>query len=290
MHDLTAANMAALMKHAESLPKMIAAELVRALAERWFELDPRAAAEWAKASSMEWPLTQIWAKADAESAFRAASTADKWWWSSLLSAALAAKKGDDGAAQLAKARTLPPGRKRDYAFAWVIRAWAERDPAGALAALDEIPVGPKRDDLRDSLLKGAAERDPAWTLAKVNEILPMLKAGLLGNEMVTQIAANVAGKDPRLALDWLSGLPVEFRTAPSVRIAKTWANKEPLAALEWCMAHGVDVTRADWQGFSQWNPAMLAPKAGCVWLQSAGGVPADWKQEWLAASGSGAEK
>ncbi len=33
-----------------------------------------------------------------------------------------------------------------------------------------------------------------------------------------------------------------------------------------------------------------APETSRVWLQSAGSVPATWKQAWLAASGGGAEK
>ncbi len=118
MRDLTAADMAALMKHAESLPKAIASELVMALAERWFELDPRAAAEWARASSMESGTMQIWAKADPDGAWRAAYGVDvtraDWQsfsqWKGAMLGTVMEKAPIEAFAQFS---ALPPGAERD---------------------------------------------------------------------------------------------------------------------------------------------------------------------------------
>ena len=81
LREITAAELPALMKHAESLPRDAKSELVPALAERWFELDPRAAEAWAveawaRPSGNEWRTMQSWARADPDGAFRAASTAE----------------------------------------------------------------------------------------------------------------------------------------------------------------------------------------------------------------------
>jgi hypothetical protein len=101
-----------------------------------------------------------------------------------------------------------------------------------------------------------------------------LKAGVLGNEQVSSILKEIAGKDPRMALDWLSGLPGEFRTSPATGISREWAKKEPLAAIQWCLENGVDPARADWHGLSSWDPSPLggamekAPTEIFEWLSA----------------------
>ena len=269
---LTAAEIPALMKHAESLPKDLASDLVPALAGRWFELDPRAAEAWAQTSRSQFYLSQEWARADPEGAFRVASESGKWWASILMSEALDTMYGGDSAAMLQRARTLPAGELRDYATDQAFYGWARRDPAAAYAAFAAMPSDRERDEPRRGLLRTWAESDPAGALAKVGEILPTLKAGMLGNDLVRDIAETAARKDPRLALDWLAGIPGEFGSAPAITAARQWAEKEPLAALEWCLANGVDIARADARDFQSWQPAALgaamehAPTDTFAWL------------------------
>ena len=276
LRDLTAADMPGLMKHAATLPKDLASDLTGALLERWFALDPAAARTWALAENpMEIETMNVWARADPEGAIRAALSAPTEWWDhSLLIGALDTLYGKDSAAMMARARTLPPGELRDYALAVGLQQWATRDPAAAWAALAEIPPGPAREDARDSLLRGSVERDPAWTLARLGEILPTLKASVLGNDLVTRIAEEIAAKNPRLALDWLSAIPAEFRATPAIAAAREWTKKEPLAALEWCVANGVDLAQANYMDTSgsMWQPAVLggamesAPEETFAWL------------------------
>ncbi len=257
LRDLVAADLPALVKHAASLPQATASELLPPLVERWFELDPHAAEAWVRAHPKNWRMLGLWAKADPEGAFHAASELKGWPATALLGEALDALYGKDAAAKVARARTLPPGQLRDNAIFRELQQWAEQDPAAAYAALAEIPAGQTRDDVRQSVLRAWAERDPAAALAKLAELLPTLKAGVLGHELVTSTAEQIANKNPRLALEWLSGIPAEFRSAPAIAAARQWAEKEPLAALEWCLANGVDIAQANWRGTSHWDPAVL---------------------------------
>ena len=247
-----------------------------ALLERWFALDPAAARTWALAENpMEIRTMNVWAHADPEGAIQAALSASTGWWpSSLLYEALDTLYGKDTAAMMARARTLPPGELRDSALTMSLYRWAAQDPAAAWAALAEIPPGSMRDSVRESVLRASAERDPAWTLARLGEILPTLKAGVLGNDLVKRVAERIAAKNPRLALDWLSGIPSEFGATPAIGAAREWAKKEPLAALEWCLANGVDIAQANWldPSGSMWQPAVLgeamerAPEETFAWL------------------------
>ena len=257
LQGLTAKDMAALVKHVESLSKGASADLFPALIERWFELDLESATAWAKASELGYRTVQVWAKADPEGAIRFALESKGNWSGPLIIASLDALYGKDSAAMLARAQALPPGELRDSALSKAIFQWTNQDPAAGFAAFEKSSLTNEYPQLRDSLLQTAANRDPAWALAKLSELLPTLKAGILGNGLVGQIAATVARTDPRKALDWLSGLPEDFRTAPAIRIGREWARKEPMAALEWCVANGVDITRADWQSASNWQPSVL---------------------------------
>jgi hypothetical protein len=260
LRGLTARDMAGLVKHVQSLSRRTSSQILPALVERWFELDPAAAAEWAKTQEKEtgYETMRTWARADPESAIRFALSSDKEWRSQLMFVdSLDALHGKDFAAKLSRVLALPTGDLRDYALNSVLANWAAQDPAAAFAAFEKSPPRSGQDEMRGQLLRSAAERDPAWAIAKMEEILPSLKAGVLGHQLVGSLASAIAGKDPRKALDWLASLPEEFRTAPAIGIGREWALKEPVAALEWCMEQGVDITRADWSSPRNWQPSVL---------------------------------
>lgn len=256
LQHLTAEELPALVKHAESSPEKARLDLLGALLERWFELDPSAAQAWARTSSMDWNTIQLWGRADPEGAFRAAAESEEQWDFNLLVASLKGLWGKDVAAQYAKARTLPPGRLRDSVLSHLIVAWAGQDPSAAYASLEELPVGNRREQARYDVLQQWAAREPAGALAMLGELLPTLKAGAMGNAYVTNTVERMARENPQLALDWLTGIPPEFRTQPAIAAAGQWARKEPIPALEWCLANGVEITRPRYSG-QTWSPSVL---------------------------------
>lgn len=256
LQDVTAAELPALVKHAASSSEKARFELLEALVERWFELDPSAAQTWARTSSMDWNTIQLWGRADPEGAFRAAAELDGQWASRLLVVSLEGLCGEDTAAQLAKARTLPPGQLRDNVFSQLIIRRAGQDPSAAYASLEELPVGNRREQARYYVLQQWAGREPAGALAMLGELLPTLKAGAMGNGYVTDAVERIASENPQLVLDWLTGIPPQFRMQPAIAAARQWASKEPIPALEWCLANGVEIARPRYRGPGWQSPVL----------------------------------
>jgi hypothetical protein len=258
LQDLTAADMAALVKHVQSLSKAASNELLPALIERWFELDVAGATTWISKAELDGDLVQLWAKADPEGALRFASgSPDGVWSSNLANYALTALYKEDYAAILARAQTFGDAGLRTAAVSNLLQTWVKVDPAAAIAAFEAMPAKTVPGEFLRYLLQIAAIKAPDVALAKLNELLPTLKAGLLGNDLIGSVAKNIARNDPKKALEWLSGLPGEFREPALIPVGKRWAAKEPLGALEWSIANGVDITRADWNGPSSWQSSML---------------------------------
>ena len=285
LQGLTSADMAALVRHVESLSKSASAELLPALIERWFELDPASATEWITAAKPNYQLAVVWAKSDPEGAIRFALASPDWMFAdTLIQHAFIKLYATDPAGRFARSQALPAGKLRDEAIYTALSGWAANDPAAAFAAFESHSFEKGRSEVLQILLQSAVSKDPAWTLAKLSELLPTLKTGVLGNDLVRNIANRVAQKDPKQALDWLGGLPGEFRDAVIVPVGKQWAQKEPLAALEWCMANGVDITRAEWNGTDTWQPAMLGvfmEKASAATFATLAALPAGQQRDSL---------
>jgi hypothetical protein len=274
IQDLDAAEISGLIERVEKLPHEFSSELIGVLAERWLKLDFEAAEAWilADASRMQWSMVEPWAKANPERAMRAAMSGKvKSYGESLLEYAVRAMVGSDDAAVFAKLKTLSPGLHRDGAMERVLISWAGKDPRAALAGAEEIKDD--RESVQRRVLEVWAGRDPKAALAKLKEMVPKLKASILGNSMVTEVAEHAAKKDPKLVLSWLEEIPAEFRVAPAIGVARVWAQKEPVAALEWCMENGVDIARGQRTNEEGSSNGVLgeamthAPEKTVAWLE-----------------------
>jgi hypothetical protein len=239
------------------MPSDSSEDVMKALVERWFELDPKAAKVWVRGQHDQYEYFEGWARANPESALSEGLAAKDLWASTLASAALNAMSGDV-AEKLKKAREIPPGELRDSVLGGMIATLAKQNPAAALEALADISSTGARESTREAVLRQWAKQDPEGALAKMDEIIPTLKAGAFGSPLVTQIAEQVAAKDPLLVLEWLKGIPKEFGTFPSIAAARQWAEKEPIPALNWCLKNGVDPARVRAEGVNQWQGGVLA--------------------------------
>ena len=274
--DLTAHNLPALVTRAQTLPSAPRSELLPMLLERWFELDFQAAHTWMRAHPKEFAARAAFARVNPEAAIQEAlQLSDTNRARVLLHDAIRQLAGNDLEAQAARLKALPRGKLRDTVLQGVLSGWALRqNPTAAFAALGEISPGSARDNARNAALLAWAHRDPVGALQQVNAILPTLRAGVLGNDLVTNIAEAIVNKDPRLAFEWISQLPAEFRAAPAIAAARSWAAKEPVAALDWCIANEVDVVRGRRFDLEQSLPGVLgeamaaAPAATTAWLQA----------------------
>jgi hypothetical protein len=261
---------------AEALPEELGTQMLHALLRRWFEIDFDAAQRWLH-HNRNWlgRLGPVAAETNPAATIRAAQESlGEWNYVPALVAAIQRLAGDDPAAQLAKLKTLPPGVLRDRGMGWFLCRWGEKDPAAALRSFGEVSHAPDAADIRNFLLTKLSERDPAAALGQLSNMMPELTAGVHGNRMVIEMAERIAAKDPQLILDWLADAPIEFRTTAGVAAARVWAKTDPVAALEWCAAHEVDVGRVYRDDYYQAKTSVLgealtnAPEKTMAWLEA----------------------
>lgn len=287
LRDLTAQDLPALIKHVDGLPQSMRDELLSILMNRWLELDSKAAAAWARAHPRFARFDEIEAlvRADPEAAIRDALAAPRSNRSvEMLDQAIFQLAGDDYRARIAKLKTFPASELRSQVLQHMLYWWAETEPAAAYAALGELAAGPAREKARAGILRSWATSDPAGALREMSAVIPTLEAGVLGSDLVTRVAELAGKKDRRLVLDWLGGLPVEFRMAPAIAAAADWAKTEPTAALDWCLENGVDVARGRRVGLGSWSAGVLGealaadPSKVLSWL---GALPAGANHDTL---------
>ncbi len=276
MNALTAADMPALMKGVEALPKATRDELFEMVVEKWFKLDPDVAHAWAGSNPDNWTALNAWARARPEAAIQEALAAtNRGTAATLLDGAIEQLTGGDLAARVARIEALPPGPVRNQSLLYAIGKWAESNPAAAFAALAKLPPGKDRENARRLVLyRWASGPDVAGALAQMDAILPTLKAGLEGDSLVNQIARGAAKDHPALILDWLAKIPLEFRVTPAISAARALATTDPQAALAWCLANGIDINLGEEHRFSGVSPGVLggamikAPDATLAWLEA----------------------
>jgi hypothetical protein len=156
----------------------------------------------------------------------------------------------------------------------VLKKWAESDPRAAFAAVEGMKPGGPRDDARKQVILAWAGKDPASALAQVPALLPTLKNQLIGNPFLTSLAERVMEKNPRVGLAWIEGLPLEHRQSVAIAGLVVWAKEEPVAALEWGLANGIEVARGRHTSQDSWmkgvlgTAAMEAPAATFAALES----------------------
>jgi hypothetical protein len=281
LRNLQPGDFPAVAERARRLDVLKRGALLGPLVTRWFKVDFAGAQAWMLANPKVFNV-EPWAKADPEAALETALANPKDRRSAeLVRQCLREIYGDDLLAQLARIKSLPAGNLRDQAFEAALTSWSARIPPRHLLRWGKLNLcargkGHACRSWRPGQKKTRQERSHS-----VGALVPDLGAGVLGNELVTRLAEKIGGKDREQVLAWLSILPAEFRTAPAIAITRQWAEKEPLAALEWCMANGVDPARDHRSGFNSWQAGVLG--------EAMAAEPAK-TVEWLEALPAGANR
>jgi hypothetical protein len=258
LRDVLPAEFPALLERAARVPPELQQAFTVALMIAWFEADPTAAGEWMRAHPEQADGLEAWARADPDGAIRDALAApDRPRSKRLLFAAIEKLAGKEPAAQVARLREMEPGGLREQVFADVLKKWADSDPRAAFGAVNDMKPGGPRDDARKQVILAWAGQDPAGALAQVPALLSTLKNQLIGNPFLTSLVERVMEKDPRLGLEWIDRLPPEHRQSVAIAGLTTWAKKEPVAALEWGLANGVEVARGKMTSLNSWYKGVL---------------------------------
>ncbi|MDQ3622727.1 MAG: hypothetical protein M3463_09590 [Verrucomicrobiota bacterium] len=279
LQGLQPGDLPALVDHVEKLRDGYRGKLLPMVLERWFQADSSAAGAWVKAHAGDREVLHEWARHAPESALEEAcrnldSEKGRYFGRmALMFMGIKDPKEADPKEAVMKLLALPPALT-DGLLANTVVDWARKDPHAAFAFLPQIPAGKQRDAARDGVLIEWARRDPAQALARASELLPSLKPSLIGHPLLTRLAEAAAAKDPRAALQWVTQLPEEFRTNPAIAAAQAWAKTEPVAALNWSLANGVDVARGvrtfiGQSGGSVLKEAMLnRPEETVAWVKA----------------------
>ncbi|MDQ3623511.1 MAG: hypothetical protein M3463_13650 [Verrucomicrobiota bacterium] len=287
--------------------------ILPAAIERWFHLNRAAVTQWMEdhaAGPRNFIVWEACAAQDPEGALAMVAqdghrTAQN---RVMLYKAVSVLAADEPGARARKLAELPAGPVRDEALRAQLERWAQADAAGASALFDTLPGGKLRDGLlpeivkhltqinpleafafierqppgkpRDAALEnaivGISKQDPALALKKAEALLPSLSAGIVGNIFVNRFTSVLAQKDLAAARRWTDSLPPEMRMDPIIAVGREWAKTEPIAALEWAQANGVDVTRGlhefgvtgGWSGAVLKEAMLKHPETTANWVRA----------------------
>ncbi len=277
LRRLDAAQAETLVGRVLKFPDREREQLLEPLIARWNELDANAVAEWIRPfversfAGGSWRLDEqmarAWARAAPERALaEALRRPDSAASEQLLLEAAAVIGESDRDGQLDRIATLPAGALRERALGQALTKWGEREPAAALAQLLRLSPGRERDSVRRQILTSWGRKDAADALEHLRKLLPELPVELVGNSLVNAVVAAAVQDEPHATLAWAISLPANIRAQAAIPALRAWANKDPLAALEWGRANAVplDATSQESERMFAWN----APITGAMQADS----------------------
>ena len=215
------------------------------------------------------------------------------WARETASAAIASLAEGDHARQLELLARLPASRLRSEMCEKVMVALAQKDSEAAEAHLDLLTEPRQRARVQAVILGQLGERDPAAGLARLAALAPDFKGGKDDLMLATFVLSEAARKDPAAAIAAVDGLPETLRPQALSAALVGWAQKEPVAALAWGVANGVDLNDARIYVFNggdfggAWRPLSMVAfehdRAGTLdWLRA---QPASTERDAMLRNG-----
>jgi hypothetical protein len=271
-----------LIERAQKLPLKFRGQMVAAIFGRWLELDRPGAEAWIQAAIRDARCYEQWIKvAPSEALTFAVGHASPAWLSTTVRNALDHLAGKDSAMRLAVLKAVTPSKLRDEVIASEFEEWAKADPGSALAWAAGLPESKLRKSLEQEGVICLVKTDPGRAKDRVKQMIPHLKTTIDGNGFVTRFTSTLAEKDALDALKFAESLSPELKERPLITAGAAWAKNDPLAALEWANANGVDPAKEFREG-SVWRSI-------CVLREAFGAKPAQ-TVDWLIALPEGNER
>jgi hypothetical protein len=112
----------------------------------------------------------------------------------------------------------------------VAATWAKEHPDAAFARVVELPAGWQRDQLLHDVTGELADRDPRRAVEMLSGVDPEEVASLR-----VLIAAGWAHKDAAGAAQWIESLKFSAQGRPAFEIAKDYMAQQPEEALAWAL-------------------------------------------------------
>ena len=264
----------------------------------WVDRDAASATEWLKPklanaaqdgpldfsfeSEANGKLIIAWAKAAPERAVEYAKLhAGTGLARQLLLAVAQPSSGTDERERLTLLLTFPAGKARSGATELLVWTWAKREPDAAFAAASALPHGSERDKSMSAALRAWGNVDAPASLDHFSA------AEMKDDHLLRELLRNVATDDPARAVAFLGRSDSAQLARCGPLVVESWAKHDPVAALSWALANGIEITL---QGESEqsvahdafrritsasgysWHPLATAlkaqPEATIAWLRS----------------------
>jgi RNA polymerase sigma-70 factor (ECF subfamily) len=238
----------------DKLPASRREEALSGIVEAWTDIDPRAAAEFARsrpesAATLDEVIARRWANRDLEAAIAwARSLPEGIGRDSALEAAALSCAGWNPVRASELPREIRDAGVRDQALSYVARLLGGKDLPKAIGMATEIANSELRRDAQGALLGSCGGADPQACLAMLSGMQNATKSEY------GAFALSWAQKDPRAAMDWADGLSQPELRDWSLNYTFTqFACSEPDAARAW--VERARLTDAQRQKFQKAIPA-----------------------------------
>jgi hypothetical protein len=244
LSQVQSAQITGLIERAKRLPLELRNTLTTALFEHWFAID-RTAAE-AQIREGTWPAGcyNVWAQSvplNALNHFLKSPWKNSFWKATSIAIDQLAGKGPR--ARLDLLASYPQNSSVLYYLKGEFETWAASDAQSALTWADKCADKTLRESFEKKALPALAKVDPKAAISRLQRMIPNLDTTLVGNGFVSDFTRELAGKDVTMAREFVENLPEEFQFYPMVAVGGAWAKTDPIAALDWALANGIDVTQ-----------------------------------------------
>jgi hypothetical protein len=295
----------ALAEQFGKLPRDVYARILVPWYLKWLACDRAAAAAWMKTllrrSKFDWSFALDWNNGERRllEAWARALPADamelirEQWGGHLSVQALGdvinAWPKSDFPGGLQAMLALPDDQHRKDALRNYFGHWVQYDSSAALAAAQTLPPGVDRESAIAQSLVYTGQRDPVGTLERAKSL------GQTRGRLLASLITEAAVAKPVDAARWLEQQqnPV-WVAAAGPALVSMWARKDPAAAFDWALAHGISITEltpAKWEddvpGVT-WSGLMSGRSSRP--LQSAWAQNPDATLAWLRSVPSGPER
>ncbi|MES2570353.1 MAG: hypothetical protein V4710_09920, partial [Verrucomicrobiota bacterium] len=240
---LSAAELRELMARIDQLPPRYRKGVIGAVIDRWFELDPDAAAAWTRAHPRETAAWKVWArrfpKAVIEELHRTLSYRHENV--DILAEAIRELAGRNLENQIRALIALPADEVRDHLISELFSQWNSTDLDTAVSLVQSLAPDVIPREVRQEVFFNWTYRSPE----NVKALLPELQESQVGLFIAAIAAQAMAEKGIDAALKWAAALPAQFRETSLQAVAGQWAKTEPVAALTWYRENGMDAARVN---------------------------------------------
>jgi hypothetical protein len=192
-------------------------------------------------------------------------------------------------------RSIPSEEARRRTMSHVFARWAREDLSQALSVAKSLPSASERDRMVGEILTMFARSNPSEAFRQYSV------SGMHDPNFVPILAGWSSSVDPALTATWLDkvGTSSDIERC-GVKIVCEWAQRDPAAAFDWAIAHGISILKetndlgSDFEWTIRWrdhvDALVMEGRMNVTALQMGLSRNAKGVSEWLKSLPIGAER